>query len=86
MVAAPVVAAAEAPPPLTWRSPCASSPVAVAVAVVAQPVALVAPAVVVVAVVVASGSAAMVVAVAPVVQLVVALGLQVLVARAPKAE
>jgi hypothetical protein len=59
--------------------------VAVAVAVVAQPGALVAPAVVVVAVAVASGSAAMVVAVAPVVQLVAALGLQALAARAPKA-
>ena len=52
---APVVAVAAAQPPLTCLSLCASSPVAVAVAVVAQPVALVAPAVVAVAAVVASG-------------------------------
>ena len=55
MVVAPVVAAAGAQPVSTYNASGMSSPVAVAVAVVAEPVALVAPAVVVVAVVVASG-------------------------------
>ena len=55
MVVAPVVAAAGAQPLLTYNASGTSSPVAAAVAVVAQPGALVAPAVVVAAVVVASG-------------------------------
>ena len=55
MVVAPVVAAVVAQPVSTYNASGMSSPVAVAVAVVAQPGALVAPAVVVAAVVVASG-------------------------------
>ena len=56
MVVAPVVAAAGAQPVSTYNASGMSSPVAVAVAVVAEPGALVAPAAVAVAaVVVASG-------------------------------
>lgn len=55
MVVAPVVAAAGAQPVSTYNASGMSSPVVAAVAVVAEPGALVAPAVVVAAVVVASG-------------------------------
>lgn len=55
MVAAPVAAAAGAQPVLTYNASGTLSPVAAAVAVVAQPEALVAPAVVVAVAVVASG-------------------------------
>ena len=68
----------------TYNASGMSSPVVAAVAVVAQPGALVAPAVVVAAPAAFWGKVALVVAVAPVVQLVAALGLQVLAALVPK--